>query len=75
VFVKVVVSMLRTKWGGGDVSVGRTVLKSKFNRGRMNVGHENGCLSCVSGMVSERRFSSFWDCSLMIVLYCLKSWK
>ena len=68
VYVNKVVSMLRANLGGGDVSVGRTVLKSNFNRERMNVGHENGCLSCVSGMRSERRFSYFWDCSLMLFL-------
>jgi len=73
--------MLRTKLGGGDVSVGgddvsvgRTILKSNFSRERMSVGHENGCLSRVSGMRSKRRFSSFWDCSLMIVLCPWKSW-
>lgn len=73
--------MLRTKLGGGDVSVGGgdvsvglTVLKSNFIRERMSVGHENGCLSCVSGMRSKRRFSSFWGFSLMIVLCPWKRW-
>ena len=43
-----VVIMLHTKYGGGGVSAGHTILKSNVSRERIKVGHGHACFSRMS---------------------------
>lgn len=68
--------MLCTKHGGGGGGDGVCRLhctKLNINWGRMNMGHMCARQSRTLQMRSKRGFSTFWNCSLMIVLCCWKS--